>query len=78
MPDHDEIVQAVMEAFERTSVVNRETHKLHHDYLEGVLERQRIRRERWEKVRVQVLGWSIIAVLGSVAKFVYDLVTHHK
>ncbi len=82
MSDHEELVTAIIEALDKTSRIDRETHKLHHDYLADTLEARRKRRERWEKVRVQVTSWSVITAIGAalsglgwIGKVIYDVIS---
>lgn len=42
-----------------------------HAFIKAMLLREQRRSERWNKVRTQTLGWSIIAALGAIAHQAY-------
>lgn len=53
------------------------SHHKHHDYIQMCIERERRRREMWEKVKTQVLGWGIIAMIGFLGKIAWDSWQHY-
>ena len=64
-----QIVQGFTEELDKRRSIDEKMHKVHHAYIEDELARRKRRREMWEAVQKQVLGWSIIVALtwlGSV------------
>jgi len=48
------------------SRIDCEVHDEHHRFIAEYIEECQARRERWEAIQRQVLGWGIIAVVGSI------------
>ncbi|MDE3022910.1 MAG: hypothetical protein KGI54_13810 [Pseudomonadota bacterium] len=49
-----------------------EVHAEHHEFIKSFIEREKVKAERWEKIRVQVTGWGIVVVLGAIGTIVYN------
>lgn len=54
------------------------THSKHHEYIQSQIDANRISAERWEKIKTQVLGWGVIAIVGWLGKLVLDAVAHYR
>lgn len=54
------------------------THGKHHEYIQSQIERNRIDAERWEKIKTQLLGWGVIAIVGWIGKLILDAVAHYR
>lgn len=62
-----QVAQAFEHVLEKRSRIDGLTHSAHHEYVGRLIERDRSRRERWDKVRVHVYGWSAVtAIAGTV------------
>ncbi len=53
------------------------THKVHHDQYAADLDERKIKRERWETIRRQVMGWGIIVALTTIGTAAYKLFFRH-
>jgi len=64
--DHEELARLIAQAIIEQSGLPAEEHKRHHDALERFIEREDRRTAFYEKVKAQVGGWAVIAVLGTL------------
>ncbi len=67
------IEHAIDQALDRRNRIDADTHRTHHDYVARLIERDRRRTERWERVRVHVYGWGAVTALGGLIYAVGDL-----
>ena len=44
----------------------------HHKFVEEWIQKQKRRREVWDKISAQVGGWTIIIILGAIGTYVYN------
>lgn len=78
LTDEDElrlrsVVQSVVsEELDTRRTIPIEEHRDHHHFIGLLIEQRRIRRERWEAVRRQVIGWSVIAALAAIGALAYE------
>ena len=49
-----------------------EEHRAQHDVLARWIENDNIKRDRREKLKTQVGGWAIIAILGGIGRATYE------
>lgn len=49
-----------------------EVHAEHHEFIKSWIEREKVKAERWEKIRVQVAGWGIVVALGWIGTVFYQ------
>ena len=73
---HQSLIDAILAVIRSefaASAIPQEMHKQHHDYLEMVLQDRQRRLERNEKIKVSVLGWFVITVLGGIGTLAYQL-----
>lgn len=42
------------------------THKAHHAFVEAMVRREERRLEVWQNIKVHVLGWGIVAIIGGL------------
>lgn len=54
-----------------------ESHRPHHEFIARWIERERRRDEMWEKIKVQVGGWAVIAFLGGIGLAAWQFVKAH-
>jgi len=47
-------------------------HKEHHAFVQKMIEREERKQEMWEKIKAQVLGWGVIALVGGIGTAVYN------
>lgn len=67
------MVQGVVsEELDSRRTIPIEEHRDHHDYIRHLIEERQVSRERWEAVRRQVIGWSVIAVLVAIGTLAYE------
>lgn len=52
-------------------------HVEHHQFLETLILREKRKQERWEAIKVHVLGWAIIAAIGSIWTAAYKFWLEH-
>ena len=52
--------------------IDPETHQLHHDHYAIDLKERIVKKERYEAVRRQVMGWGIAGILSSIGYAFYN------
>lgn len=62
---------AIDETLARRRSIDEETHRQDHEFLKTWREREMRKRDSREKVREQVVGWSIITMLSGVGYAAY-------
>lgn len=65
-----EIAQAIREELSSLTVPE-EMHREHHEFIREYIEERKVKRERAEKIKTQVMGWGLVTVLGSIGTGVY-------
>jgi hypothetical protein len=70
--DQDLIISAVNKALDNRDSIDKLTHRKHHDFIDSLIQAKEKKLLRWEKIRVQVTGWSIITVLSGLGAAVYN------
>jgi len=78
MIDEEKLKTIIDDALESRSRIDIDMHAQHHDFIQHYIEEQERKRERWDAIQRQVLGWGIIAIVGSIGsliaqKFGFDL-----
>ena len=81
----DEDKTELIEAFGRTLDARRniadKDHKIHHDFVATMIEKEKRKTERIESVKTQVAGWGTILAIGSFAagigKYLLDWFTRN-
>ena len=63
----DELVSAIREALSADP-----RHLAHHAFVAELIEARRQRRERWEAIRRQVVGWALISLLSGAGLTAYQ------
>jgi hypothetical protein len=71
--EKQELLDTFNEVLSARSRINNDIHTEHHDFIQILIEREERKKERWEKVKTQVLGWGIIGMIGAMGSAVY----HH-
>lgn len=67
----EEKLKVIIEsALEDRSRIDCQEHQHHHEFISEFIEQERMKRERWEQIQRQVLGWGIIAIAGTVGSIV--------
>lgn len=51
--------------------VPEDMHREHHEFIKAYIDERRIKRERAEKIKTQVMGWGLVTFLGSIGTGVY-------
>lgn len=64
-------ITALLRAFEAAHCIPTAEHKTHHDFVRRLIEQDRKRAERWEKIKAQVGGWAIVTGLGAIGTGVW-------
>lgn len=69
---------AVDAVLERRRGIPGDVHHMHHEFIDGEIERRRVKRETldarrasWTRIRESVIGWLIITVLAGVGSAAY-------
>ncbi|MGE0373448.1 MAG: hypothetical protein AB7Q01_16430 [Gammaproteobacteria bacterium] len=65
--DADLLRDLLREELDARARVDAVTHARDHEFVALLIERRRIRAERWEKVKTHVLGWGAVAAVGWLA-----------
>ena len=79
--DEQIIIKAVNEALNgREGRISHDTHKTHHDFVAGEIEKRVVRAKRAEKIKTQIMGWGVMvtitAVAGGLGKWILELLHH--
>lgn len=72
----EELIEALQEALNSKRVIDNDTHKIHHQFIEMMIKKEERSVERWEKIKTQVWGWGIVAVLSAIGTAVYKTFFH--
>lgn len=70
----DEMKSAIKEAL--VEHLDPKSHKEHHDFIEAMVQKEQRKQEMWQKVKTQVVGWGVIAVIGSIGAYVINHIPH--
>jgi len=73
----DQDLHAVAEIIARTRPIADEIHMEHHQFISEWIVRSRRRAEMFDKIRTQVGGWGVIAVLSGIGYAVWEWVRTH-
>lgn len=68
----EEIRQIFLICQESTATFS-EAHRLEHDFVKAMLERERLRADFYRDIKKQVFGWGIMAIAGFLGNW---LITH--
>jgi len=77
--DRDELVQAVVSAIRDASLasgISPDEHREQHAFLHEWIEEIKRKRERHEKIKTQVIGWGLIALLGAIGSWANGAFTY--
>jgi len=66
----EKIKNIIETALEERSRVDIATHSEHHEFIQRFIEEQDRKQEMWETIKSQVLGWGIIAIVGTLGTVV--------
>jgi hypothetical protein len=66
MIEEKRLIEIIEKALANRSRVDCEVHAEHHRFIAEWIEAQRIKNERWEDIQRQVLGWGLIAIIGTL------------
>ena len=69
--DRKEFIDLFNETLDGRDRIDAITHKVHHDYIANQIVESETRRERWEAIRRQVMGWTIFAFLTAIGTATY-------
>lgn len=69
--DRQEIITEFNKALDRRRGEDIQ-HKEHHAFVSLMIEKERIKQQRWEAIRRQVLGWGVIVLLSGIGYAMYD------
>ena len=61
--DESTLRKVLTEVIDQRNAVDDQTHRLHHDFVTRLIEREKLRQERWEKWRTHVMGWATVAAI---------------
>lgn len=64
--DIESIIESVYTRLSAEPKLTDESHDNHHDFIEMLIEERKILRTRKEKIRTQIIGSSILLIIGSI------------
>jgi|TARA_R110000803_G_scaffold21033_4_gene53421 hypothetical protein len=67
----DEVNQ-IAEAISLKSSLSIKDHCSQHAFINTLIKKEERKQELWLKIKVQVLGWGFIAVIGFIGTWVYN------
>ena len=71
----DAVATALREQLANLTVPE-DMHREHHEFIRTYIEERRIKQERAEKIKTQVLGWGIVALLSGIGTAFYNALQH--
>ena len=72
----DEFREVIDEALNSRAPVDKDTHIKHHQFIDVLLEEHEQKKQRNEKIKTQVIGWGILAVLSGIGTAIYHWFEH--
>lgn len=66
--EQEEIKRLLHDVLTEYKAINDEVHATHHAFIEMMIKKEERRIQRWETIKTQVGGWSIILILGFIGK----------
>lgn len=66
--NEQELKRLLHDVLTEYKAINDEVHAAHHAFIEMMITREERRVQRWESIKTQVGGWSIILILGFIGK----------
>jgi hypothetical protein len=70
MVDLEHMRAVLREELDARARIDADSHADHHRFISELIERSQRRREFLDKVKSQVVGWAVIAALGSFAAWI--------
>jgi len=70
MMSEEKLRTIIRSELEDRSRVDCKIHEEHHQFIAEYIEAQQMKRERWEAIKRQVLGWGIIAIVGTLGTMI--------
>lgn len=67
----DDDIEAIAERLSSWSGLSTEEHRKHHEALELFIENQKDKKQHWDKIKEQVSGWGVVAILGGIGSLIY-------
>lgn len=71
MITREEMKEIVHEVFDAKWAKEMDVHEDHHRFIDTMIKKEERAQQRWETIKTQVLGWGVIALIGSVGTAVY-------
>jgi hypothetical protein len=68
--DLDHMRAILREELDARARIDADAHADHHRFISELIERSQRRRDMLDKIKGQVIGWAVIAALGSAAAWV--------
>jgi hypothetical protein len=68
----DEDLLALTEILEKARSVPAEVHRVHHEFVSALIERERRKTNRLEKTKTHVIGWGIVSGLTGIGYLIWD------
>lgn len=68
--DLEQFRQALRDELEARARIDAEVHADHHAFIAELIDDKRRRRDLFDRVRQQVIGWAVIASLGAFAAMI--------
>ena len=65
-------VKSIIDIVNEQSALSSTDHSHHHAFIEAMIQKEERKQETWQKVKVQVLGWGVIAISGFIGTWVYN------
>jgi hypothetical protein len=70
--DVKNIADALDARLDKRRSIDEATHKEDHEFVRGLIRKERERKEFWLKVKQQVGGWSVVVVLTGIGAAVWN------
>lgn len=64
--------EIINETLDERDAFSGRTHSDHHRFVEELIEREKRKQERRERIRQQVIGWGVISALSGFGVLVYN------
>lgn len=71
----DEEIRQLFVIFQESTTSFSESHKLEHDFMKALISREKRREAFYHDIQKQIIGWGIIAIVGSFGAWVWSQVS---
>ena len=64
--------ELLTDVIEERMRLDSEIHHEHHEFIQSMISRERIKAERWEELNRQVIGWGVVLFISTIGGWVIN------